>query len=286
MKRGIVRQLRDERGWTRQELAKKAGLKIRTIRKLESRTPPLTSHDDTVAGLAAALDKKKDEIAVWRDYVPDLDDAAAVAAGAPAPSTIALRAARDEGREWVTEPIMRLRYEMLRPRMLYRINSAPGLCFEQRFAMQGKIHDHRPMPTIVARMLGLEAPICSQFLLIRRVKGADILYASVYSTTLLMTNRLLDAADRKETVTLVVRVVVKEPKDDFKGFFFFQKKGEKPQPNKWTFVIDQILDDEVSVDYEPLEKIAAVSPKNKKPSDKADVASKEPSTTRARAGKG
>ena len=54
---------------------------------------------------------------------------------------------------------------------------------------------------------------------------------------------LLDAADAKTPVSAVVRIAVQPIDKDFRGFFFFQKRGEKPKANKWCFTVEQLLRD-------------------------------------------
>ena len=246
--KGIVRKLRIERGWTREELAKRAGVKPRTVRLWESDRLPRTGHDDTVRGFAAALGVAAEGVADWLDYDPEVDDFEDAASGAPPKSTLATRAARDDVREWIALPTGE-KLELVRPRLLHRIKTAPGLCAKARYAITGKVRDHRDMPPIVGAALGVNSLVCGQFLLLRRVHNGDVCYASPFSTAAEHTTRLLDANDGKENVTVVVRVEIKEADDDFKGFFFFQKRGEKPKAYKWCFVIEQVLDGEIPVYY-------------------------------------
>src|SRR5207247_1228034 len=135
--RGVVRKLRFERGWTREELARKAGVKPRTVWLWESENVPRTGHDDSVRGIAAA---------------------------------------------------------------------------------------HRVMPAIVGSALGLQSMVCGQCLVVRRVHNGDVCYASMFSATPEQTAGLLDAAEAKIPLTVVARIVIKEPDKECKGFFFFQKK--------------------------------------------------------------
>src|SRR5258706_5472 len=126
--KGIIKKLRLERRWSRQELAKKSGVKIRTIRAGESDRIPGMGHEDTVKGFAAAFAVSNEIIANWRDYDPNVaDDLGDGAADAPPKSTLALRAARDDMSEWITIPSGE-KLELIRPRLLHRIKTAPGLC--------------------------------------------------------------------------------------------------------------------------------------------------------------
>ena len=160
--KGIVRKLRIERRWTREELAKKAGVKPRTVRLWESDSIPRTGHDDTVRGFAHAFAVANEVIANWHDYDPDLEDGAG--GEVPAKSTLAARAARDDMGEWVT-PFGGERVEVVRPRLFHRISTAPGLCNNRRYALMGKIRDHRDMPSVVASVLGLRRRCAANFYL-------------------------------------------------------------------------------------------------------------------------
>lgn len=243
--KGIIRKLRIERRWTREELAKKAGVKPRTVRLWESDSIPRTGHDDTVRGFAHAFAVANEVIANWHDYDPDLEDGV----GAPAKSTLAARAARDEMGEWVT-PFGGERVEVVRPRLFHRISTAPGLCNSQRYALMGKIRDHRDMPSVVASALGMQAPVCGQFLIVRRARTGEPFYASPFSTTAEQTTQLIDAAESKQPLTAIVRIEIREPDKNtgFKGFIVFQKKGEKPKLYKWCFAIEQLIDGELPIE--------------------------------------
>ena len=245
---GIVAKLRGERRWTHQEVARKAGIKPRTVRLWESKNIPRTGQDDTVRGLAHAFTVANEVIANWHDYDPDYEGDG-VGSDAPAKSTLASRASRDELGEWVT-PHGGERLELVRPRLFHRIATAPGLCMQQRYALAGKIRDHRDMPTVVGAVLGLPAPVCGQFMIVRRAHNGETFYASPFSTTAEQTSLLIDAAETKSPVTMIVRIDIREADkaSGFKGFFVFQKRGETPKLYKWCFAIEQVIEGELPVD--------------------------------------
>jgi transcriptional regulator with XRE-family HTH domain len=249
-----------ERRWTREDLARRSGVKIRTIRLWESEYLPRTGHDDTVRGLAAAYGVEPEVIADWLDYDHDVDEVDQAAGGAPSKSTLALRAERDAVTEWLARPDGE-RLELMSPRLLHRIKTAPGLCADKRYAVSGKVRDHRDMPSIVAGVLGRESMVCGQFLLVRRVSSGDVCYASIFSGTRAQTARLLDFAEARQAVTVIVRMALREPDKEFKGFFFFQKKGEKPKPHKWCFVVDEVTDGDLPVEIEAAPAAAGAQPK-------------------------
>jgi len=79
------------------------------------------------------------------------------------------------------------------------------------------------------------------------------MYASPLTSSSEQTHRLFNAAETRHAVTLIVRIEIREPTQtkDFRGFFFFffQKKKEKPKDWNWCFVVEQVLDGEVSIHY-------------------------------------
>jgi transcriptional regulator with XRE-family HTH domain len=246
--KGIVKRLRSERRWTADELARKAGVKARTVRLWESDNIPRTGHDDTVRGFAHAFAVANEVIATWHNFDPDFDGDGA-GGDAPAKSTLARRAARDELREWVTLP-GGARVELVRPRLLHRIATAPGLCTQRRYALAGKLRDHRDMPPVVAVVLNLSSPVCGQFLFVRRAHSGEAFYASAFSTTAEQTARLIDAAEAKQHVTALVRIEIREPdrSKEFKGFFVFQKRGETSKLYKWCFAVEDVVVGELPVE--------------------------------------
>ncbi|HXF35168.1 MAG TPA: helix-turn-helix transcriptional regulator [Candidatus Acidoferrales bacterium] len=249
--KGVVRKLRMERKWSRHELAKKSGIKQRTIRLWESDlTCPRKGQDDTVRGLASAFGVPPETLANWFDYDPAISDEAEDTVDAPTISTLGVRAARDDLREWIKTPAGDA-FEMMRPRLLHQLSTAAGLFADRKYAITGKVRDHRSMPSIVGSILRLDPKVCGQFYFLRKTPNGDPMYASPFTSCAEQTRQLFDAAETKRPVTLIVRIEIREPTEtkDFRGFFFFQKKKEKPKAWNWCFVVDQVVDGEISVHY-------------------------------------
>jgi transcriptional regulator with XRE-family HTH domain len=257
--KGVVRRLRLERHWERKDLAKKSGIKQRTIRLWESDNIPRKGQDDTVRGFAAAFQVPPETLADWLDYDPSVvDDLNEEGSSAPSKSTLGIRAARDDLRESITLPDGE-RVELIRPRLLNRLKTASGLG-AGRYAITGRVKDHRDMPPIVGVRLGVDPKLCGQFYFLRKLNNGDLCYASPFTANGEHTTRLLDAADARELVTIVVRVEIREPDGkEFKGFVFFQKKGEKPKMWRWCFVVEQVLEGEIPVHYgEPIPAVEKI----------------------------
>jgi transcriptional regulator with XRE-family HTH domain len=267
--KGVVRKLRMQQKWSRKELAKKSGVKQRTVRLWESPALPHSGQDDTVRGFAAAFGVPAETIANWFDYDPAIADDLDESVDAPAKSTLALRASRDEIRECITASTGD-QFELMRPRLLHRVSTAPGLLASAKYAITGKVRDHRNMPSIVGSILGLNATVCGQFYFLRKIHNGDAMYVSPFTSSAEQTTRLLDAAESNQVITMIVRIEIREPTatKDFRGFVFFQKKKEKPKFWNWCFVVERVLDGEISVRYgEPtagMEKIE-ITPTLKSP---------------------
>jgi transcriptional regulator with XRE-family HTH domain len=268
--KGVVEKLRNDRKWDRKILARKSGVKVRTIRNWESDSIPHTGQDETVRGFAAAFGVEPEAIANWHHHDPALDDGLGGAGtDAPAKSTLAVRAERDEYRELITHNSDQI--EVVRPRLLRRLQTASGLYENQRFAFIGRVRDSRDMPPIVGAQLGLTAPLCGQFLFVRRFENGDIGYASPFTRCAEDTKRLLDATELKTTLTIIARVTLR-PADEakkWKGFVFFQKKGESPKLHNWCFLIEEILEGGVATSPGELEEAEIEPVLKKKPGGRA-----------------
>ncbi|HEX4459074.1 MAG TPA: hypothetical protein VIA18_13950 [Polyangia bacterium] len=63
-------------------------------------------------------------------------------------------------------------------------------------------------------------------------------YATAFARALAHSRALIAAGEAKARATVIVRVVVKEPVDDWKGFFIFEKR---PKPHAFAFVVDELV---------------------------------------------
>ncbi len=66
----LVKRLRDERGWTQEQLAERAGVPHATISKVESGDKPYSLSVDVVFKLANALGVKIGELDKWGPHMP------------------------------------------------------------------------------------------------------------------------------------------------------------------------------------------------------------------------
>jgi transcriptional regulator with XRE-family HTH domain len=256
-----LRELREQRGFTLEELSSKSGVSDRQIRAIESPSPPATIQLRTIRDLSGALKCNKEDIAIWvsRPRAPAAATSrhtthSAPATAAPAPqteedelagklpplSTLARRAALERklkvparriagpGGKWI---------EVLGFDRLYEVDTAFGDWAGKRFGVEGAITEHRPIPRYVEPILRVKTGIGAQFLVVRKV-AREPLYVSIFTRTGAQTRRLIAAERAGQSISAVVRVVVTRPKGEWKGFFIFEKK---PKPHPWALVVETLL---------------------------------------------
>jgi transcriptional regulator with XRE-family HTH domain len=251
-----LRRLRERLAWSAELLALKAGVSDRAIRAIESARPPKTVRASTVAALAKALGSAPEALATWVSHAttasaatttmatatPPLprapDDGETASAGLPS-STLAQRARleRQLGRHArrVTTPSGE--YPLLGPDRLNRLYTHFKDYEGERFAVVGRIEDHRGMPAPAATVLATEVGRGARFLVTRALAAAVPFYATVFTIEGKHTRRLMRHYDDETTATVIARVVVAEPRDAWKGFFIFEKR---PRPWPWALVVDEV----------------------------------------------
>jgi transcriptional regulator with XRE-family HTH domain len=242
--RGAVRQLREAAKLEQRELAKRSGLTERTVRLLESRRAPRTMYASSLKALAVVLKCAPEELATWvqrpRGADPDDDDAIETILALPQPGTLARRAQRERelGRDGAFVETAGGRCELLGPTLLKRCHAACAAVAGQRFAIAGIVEDYGALPQRAAVTLGIDVGHGARFLFARNVARGVPFYATAFSRQLDHSRALIRAGEMKARATAIVRVVVKEPVDDWKGFFIFEKR---PKPHPFAFVVDELL---------------------------------------------
>lgn len=237
-----VRALREAARLEQRELAKKSGLTERAIRLLESKRAPKTMYAATVKALAGALKCAPEDLATWvpRRRGHDVDDDLQSVLALPPASTLARRARREQelGRDGETIATTSGRYALVGPTLLKRCHAACATVADERFAVSGVLKDYDALPARAAAVLGVEVGRGARFLLARNVARGVPFYATVFTRRLDHTRRLIDLAEAEARATVLARVVVKEPADDWKGFFIFEKR---PKPHPFAFVVEHIV---------------------------------------------
>ena len=243
--RNAVRKLREAAKLEQRELAKKSGLTERAIRLLESKSAPKTMYAATVKALAGTLKCAPEDLATWvpRRRGHDVDDEIQSVIALPPSSTLARRAQREQelGRDNETLTTTSGRYALLGPTLLKRCNAACATVENGVVAVSGLLKDYDSLPARAATVLDVRVGQGARFLLARNVARGVPFYATIFTRDLAQTRQLIDLAEDKSRVTVLARVVVKEPVDDWKGFFIFEKR---PKPHPFAFVVEHVIVDE------------------------------------------
>jgi hypothetical protein len=207
----------------------------------------------TVAALAKALGSPPEALATWVGRASDVVVApaapppplplaeadAAASAGLPA-STLAqhARLERQLGGHARRVTTSSGEYPLLGPDRLNRLYTH-FLDYEgDRFAVVGRVEDHRGMPPPAALVLEVAVGRGARFLMTRAVTTAVPFYTTVFAVDGKHTRRLMRHYDDETTATVIARVVVAEPRGDWKGFFIFEKR---PRPWPWALVVDEVV---------------------------------------------
>jgi transcriptional regulator with XRE-family HTH domain len=242
--RHAVRKLREAAKLEQRELAKKSGLTERAIRLLESKSAPKTMYAATVKALAGTLKCAPEDLATWipRRRGHDVDDEIQSVIALPPASTLARRAQREQelGRDNETLTTKSGRYALLGPTLLKRCHAACATVENERFAVSGLLKDYDSLPARAAAVLDVKVGHGARFLLARNVARGVPFYATVFTRDLALTRQLIDLAEDAARATVLARVVMKEPVDDWKGFFIFEKR---PKPHPFAFVVEQLISD-------------------------------------------
>jgi transcriptional regulator with XRE-family HTH domain len=241
--KNALRKLREAAKLEQRELAKKSGLTERTIRLLESKRAPKTMYASSLKALAGTLKCAPEDLATWvsRRRGHDADDEIDSLVALPPASTLARRAQREQelGRGGEVFQTERGRYERLGPTLLKRCHAACAAVEGRTFAVSGTVKDYEALPARAAAVLDVSVGHGSRFLIARNVAKGVPFYATVFTRTLDHTRALLDAAEGKSKITLLVRVVVAPPAEDWKGFFIFEKR---PKPHPFAFVVEELCE--------------------------------------------
>jgi len=244
-----LRRLRERLAWSSELLAHKSGVSDRAIRAIESARPPATIRASTLTALARALGSPPEALADW---VSRASGGASRPAAAPAPTptvparaglpstTLATRARleRQLGGHAQTIATGKGEVPLLGPDRLNRLYTFFKDHEGERFAVVGRVEEHRGMPPPAATVLGAEVGRAGRFLVTRALTAEVPFYATVFTVDGAHTRRLLRHYEDETAATVIARLVVAEPRHGWEGFFIFEKQ---PRPWPWALVVDEVL---------------------------------------------
>jgi transcriptional regulator with XRE-family HTH domain len=243
-----LERLRVARQMDRSELAKKAGLGVRTIELWESPRPPKTMARETLRRLAKALESPQAALARWVPYgggeaAPPLDDEERLPAIVTSTLSRLAEEARAAGAAGLTVTVPSGTYPLLGPSLFEKCDKAHGRYRDQRLAVVGHVKSFDHLPARACEVLRVRVGDGAKFLITRTIKRGNLFYSTVFTRDLDSTVQLQDYADQKTRVIAVVRVFDAPQKDDWKGFFVFERTSRErksPRPRPYAFVVEEV----------------------------------------------
>jgi transcriptional regulator with XRE-family HTH domain len=248
---GALKSLRLAANLDRIELAKKAGLGLRTIELWESENPPKTMTLTTLELLCKALDCPKKALARWVPYgggepIDPLDSDEDARLPEIVTSTLS-RLAEEErraGGAGLTIALTSGTFPLLGPTLFTKCDKAHGRYRDQRFAVVGNVKAFDYIPEKACKVLGVAIGDGGKFMITRTITARKPFYATVFTTRIDHTAALQDSVDSKSRVTVIVRVVDAPPADGWQGFHIFEKKSrtdrKPPRLRPYAFVVDEV----------------------------------------------
>jgi hypothetical protein len=137
-------------------------------------------------------------------------------------------------------------YEVLTPKTVKKCCSAIRRSAGMYFAATGTIIDFDEMDQLAASSLGGVTGEASRFRLVRHMPDGNHLDATLITKFAVHTDRLMECADSREEMTVIVRVVLVPELDGLGGYQHFGSVG--PITRSWAFVVEEIIS---SRDQEP-----------------------------------
>lgn len=242
---GALRRLRRAKGWDRSEAAKRTGLDERTIHRHETDgLAPTTLQTESTRRYRLAYECEAKAFVRWADHddeeakrkprTPRINDPAA-----PVIATLTERSKHElliHGGKKIK--IGDEEIEVVGNAIVQDCMTAFALHEGKRFAVDGQITDVRYLPEPAAKVLDAKLGEGASFRIDREiVKGLPV-YVSVFTRSAAHTRHIMDCHKGEKNVTVVVRIFVKPPENDWKGFLIFEKK---PKPRPWIYLVEEIV---------------------------------------------
>lgn len=245
MKKGELERLRLAAGLTVQQLAARSNVNRRTIERIESGQQPRVK-DRTTEDLARGLRCEADVLSTlegqppeWtRTPAPMVSPAHSVARTSPD-----TKQAQREASMGIDRPTIEVAGKDI-PIMSYMRKKQCELLYatltNDTFAACGQVRDYKAMPSEVASLLNADVGAgASYFVIQREIKrlgpqgGSEHLRTVVYVPAEKHCRELMEHHSRREEVAVFMRIVVREPSADWKGFPTFDPEAAfRP----WAFV--------------------------------------------------
>lgn len=245
LKAGALRSIRKAKKLDRKEAAKLVGLDERTIHRHETEgLAPRTLQAETVKLYAKGYAVEKEAFARWADR----DEAAAVRKrpssrikdpAAPPVATLTQRAKL----EWVLKAQKRVEIagqsiEVVGNVIIRECMNTFALYEGRRFVVEGTIDDTDYIPKPAVDVLGGKYGTGVRYRIGREVIEGLPVYVTVFAPEAPHALHLNECSRADQSVSLLVRVMVKPAEGDWQGFLIFEKS---PKFRPWCFVAEEVL---------------------------------------------
>ena len=246
---------------TQEELAKRSGVSVRSIRKYEQVEQRVQF--DTLQCLAKALATEVKNIATLRkrgEIARQSEPPRAPEPGSPHPARTQLETLVDLER---AAGIVALpgEAETLTAKRLQDVFTAYALHDGALFLLEGRVDGMRGIAPDEAKLLGSRGGVAARFHVLKPVVPGQSVGVTVHTAERAHTTKLQALYGERARLLVRVKVVPGEPRDDGPGFSSFITRLTTKRP--WTFVVESV-EDAVTVELPKLGK-SAVGKGAKKP---------------------
>ena len=236
-----LKRLRLDKLLNQEELAKKSGVSVRSIRAYERDAQPVRL--ETLVCLSKCLGcevKELGRVAAKEDQAPARPPEPASPSTLPprTPLETLVDLERAQGAQPPPVSTARGPVEVLTARRLHDVFTAFALHEGARFFLRGVVDTQRGIGPAEARLLGSRMGLAARFHILKEIAPKHELGVTVHSATEEHTQAL--QALQGKGAELVVRVVVVpgEHSDDGPGFTSFITRVASKRP--WTFLVEEV----------------------------------------------
>jgi transcriptional regulator with XRE-family HTH domain len=228
---------------TQEELAKKAGVSVRSTRSYEKTEQPVRL--DTLQCLAKALAVEVKTIASLRPRAsgePTSSATPSASQQSPIPPRTQLETLVDleraAGIESASVETARGPAETLTAKLLQDVLTAYALHDGARFVVTGKVDGMRGIAPDEAKLLGSRGGVAARFHVVKEVVPGKPVGVTVHSGDRAHTTRLQKLYGKAATLVVRVVLVPGEPRDDGPGFTSFITRIAAKRA--WTFAVEEV----------------------------------------------
>ena len=252
IKSKVLRRLRIEKLWSVEELAKRSGVSVRSIRAYEARDT--TVRPDSMQCLAKALGAEPTELGRVHDPSATRSNGAGASsrtAIAASPSMTSVTKLPPPSR---MEELVEIEREVapLPPldtpsgavaaftvKSFQDIFTAYKMFEGERFWLEGVIKAQRGISDAEAEMLGTESGVGARFHIVKEVKPGHAVGITVHTREGTHTRHLQKRVGERARIVFSVKRATNGANDaEPRGFAFFMSERARP----WALVIDDVLD--------------------------------------------